>query len=333
MIWLTWRRFRIQAAVIYGAVIVLVALFAATGPRLVHLHRVHGNAFLDEVGGADSTLYVVGSLFVLLLPALIGMFWGAPLVSRELDAGTHRLVWTQTTRTRWLVTQLSLIGLAAMVASGLLGLALSHWARPIDMAVDARNGMPGPGIFVFARMSREMFDSRGIVPIGYAAFAFVLGVTLGAVLRRTLPAMAVLLAVFTAAQITMSMAVRPHLLPTERLTTTITHENLTMIGMRGYLTVVIDRPGAWVISQHTVDSAGRAVHPPSWVMSCPSESASDRGSQACFARLNRLGYRQLVTYQPAGRFWALQAYETATYLVLALVLAGASTWWIRHRLS
>ena len=34
------------------------------------------------------------------------MFWGAPLVARELEAGTHRLIWNQSvTRTRWLVTK------------------------------------------------------------------------------------------------------------------------------------------------------------------------------------------------------------------------------------
>jgi ABC-type multidrug transport system ATPase subunit len=33
-------------------------------------------------------------------PVLIGMFWGAPLVARELETGTFRLAWTQSvTRT------------------------------------------------------------------------------------------------------------------------------------------------------------------------------------------------------------------------------------------
>ena len=57
---------------------------------------------------------------VLVLPALIGLFWGAPLIARELEAGTHRLVWNQSiTRTRWLAVKLGLTGLAAMVAAGL----------------------------------------------------------------------------------------------------------------------------------------------------------------------------------------------------------------------
>jgi hypothetical protein len=56
-----------------------------------------------------------------------------------------------------------------------------------------------------------VFDQRGIVTIGYAAFAFVLGVTAGVLIRRTLPAMATLGA-FVAARLAMTYWVRPHLI-------------------------------------------------------------------------------------------------------------------------
>ena len=46
---------------------------------------------------------------VLIAPAIVGIFWGAPLIARELETGTHRLVWNQTvTRTGWLATKLAL---------------------------------------------------------------------------------------------------------------------------------------------------------------------------------------------------------------------------------
>lgn len=51
------------------------------------------------------------------------------------------------------------------------------------------------------------------------------------------------------------------------------------------------------------------------------------------AAVGRLGLRQLVTYQPASRYWAFQWQETAIFMVLALALAGACAWWIRRRVS
>jgi len=57
------------------------------------------------------------------------------------------------------------------------------------------------------------FDTHGITPLGYAAFAFTLGVTAGALIRRTVPAMAVTLAIFAALQVAMPLWVRPNLAP------------------------------------------------------------------------------------------------------------------------
>src|SRR3569833_4290631 len=170
MIWLTWSQFRTQAAVAFGAIVVILAALAATGPHLVHGYEARGEKLLGGLGGLDTNLYLITVLVLLVLPALVGMFWGAPLVTRELDAGTHRLAWTLTTRTRWLAAKLGRIGLAATVASGLLGLAVTWWAGPIDEAIAARSGAPGPGFLLFPRLATEVFDSRGIVPIGYAAF-------------------------------------------------------------------------------------------------------------------------------------------------------------------
>jgi hypothetical protein len=46
-------------------------------------------------------------------PALIGIFWGAPLITRELETGTNRLAWTKSiTRARRLAVKLALAGQA-----------------------------------------------------------------------------------------------------------------------------------------------------------------------------------------------------------------------------
>ena len=57
-------------------------------------------------------LYFLSVLVILVAPAIIGIFWGAPLIARELEAGTFRLTWNQSiTRTRWLTVKLALIGI------------------------------------------------------------------------------------------------------------------------------------------------------------------------------------------------------------------------------
>ena len=103
------------------------------------------------------------------------------------------------------------------------------------------------------------------------------------------------------------------------------------------LNVSIGKPGAWVIANETLDPAAACPAPcPSWVGDCggpPGLAQLGAQQTACFARLADLGYRQRVTYQPAGRYWALQAYETAIFLALALALIGFCFWWLRRRLS
>jgi len=49
------------------------------------------------------------------------------------------------------------------------------------------------------------------------------------------------------------------------------------------------------------------------------------------AALGRLDLRQLVTYQPAGRYWVFQWYEAGIFLVLAGALCGCCAWLIRRR--
>jgi hypothetical protein len=338
MTWLTWRQFRAAAAMTAAALAALAAVLALTGPGLAHDYAT-GIAACTQSGCADSVRqffnhhqgsFLAVSAVVLLLPALLGLFWGAPLVTRELEAGTHRLVWNQSiTRTRWLAVKLGLVGLAAMAAAGLGSLAVTWWSRPIDKT--AQN---------FPKMAPLLFAARGIVPIGYAAFAFALGVTVGMLVRRTLPAMAITLAVFVAVQFAMPLLVRPHFLPPIRSTVQITDSTLEnfSLGPDGRIRVSAKAadPGAWVLSSHTVDASGHAVDsiPPSPSLS-PSAGpcAPQQGLSPCLAEVTRLGYRQQLTYQPSSRFWPFQWYETGIYTALTLGLAGFCFWRIRQRLS
>ena len=158
---------------------------------LVHLYnttvagcsaRGDCQAAISQYLDNDSTLRTWLGVLVVAGPGLLGLFWGAPLVARELEAGTFRLAWTQSvTRTRWLVVKLALGGWASMTAAGLLSLIVTWWASPLDRA----------HLNIF-----NTFDERDIVPIGFALFAFVRGVFAGLIIHRTLPAMAATLVVF-----------------------------------------------------------------------------------------------------------------------------------------
>jgi ABC-type transport system involved in multi-copper enzyme maturation permease subunit len=346
MIWLTWRQFRTQAATVYAAVAAIAVVLAITGPRLLELSRAYPNAVFDQLTRTDRNLYGAGLVVMAVAPAVIGAFWGAPMVARELEAGTHRLAWNQTvTRTRWLATKLGITALAAAAAVGVLTLAVSWWAGPLDGALSSTHGsLP-------SRLTPVAFAMRGVAPVGYAVFALVLGVAAGIVLRRTVPAMAVTLALFTFVQIAVPLWVRPHLVPPVRQTVTITGQNLDGITLQGNVTPVVRLTvntgdlRDWVLSNRTADASGRPVDAlPPWMADClqPPSSGGPRSSggpgripaiQACLARLTDLGYRQRVVYQPVSRFWALQWAETALFLALSGLLTGFCFWWTRRRLA
>jgi hypothetical protein len=347
MMWLTWRQFRAQAIVAAAALAVVAIALAVTGPHLAGLYassglatcQAHGNcerlitAFMGEVKASTPDGLLFGFCIGLLLaaPGLIGVFWGAPLVTREIEAGTFRLAWTQSvTRARWLAVKLGLIGLASMAATGLLSLMVSWWASPLDRVTGlpaGRNGTPS-----LDRFAPVLFASRGITPVAYAAFAFALGVTVGVLIRRTVPAMAVTLAVFAAIQIVMPLWVRPHFIPPSHAATALDPATIDFINTsgNGHLIKVgaaVNLPGAWVLGQQMVTPGGHEFTGPA-PAACMSNTAP---FTECEAALGRMNLRQLVTYQPASRYWAFQWYETGLFLVLAGALCGCCAWLIRRR--
>jgi ABC-type transport system involved in multi-copper enzyme maturation permease subunit len=202
MIRLSSRQFRTQALVALGGLLVVAIVVLVTHSHLLHMFGE--SATNTPPGSYDhivSFLERALGFVVLAVPALIGVFWGAPLVARELETGTFRVAWTQSvTRTRWLAVKLGLVGVASMIVAGLFSLMVTWWSRPADSAS-------------LNRFDANIFGQRGITPMGYALFAFTLGVIAGMLIRRIQPAMVTTLVAFIATRLAVTFWARPHLWP------------------------------------------------------------------------------------------------------------------------
>jgi ABC-type transport system involved in multi-copper enzyme maturation permease subunit len=319
MIRLSWLQFRAQAVTAAAALAAAVVVLAVSAP-----HRA-----LDA--GASHRLYMAGIVVLYLTPAIIGIFWGAPLISRELETGTFRLAWTQSvSRTRWVAVKLGLTGLASMAAAGLLSLMVTWWCS----STDQRNPLGG------YRLSALLFGARDLIPIGSAAFAVALGATIGLLARRVVPAIAITLAIFVAVQVAVPLWVRPHLISPVR---TVAPLNLSAINAVGSsfpenslgVGATVNIPGAWVYSnQVTTPGGSTSLGPaPRACISGATKVLPAGQTSACNAAIGRLHLRQVVIYQPGSRYWAFQWSETAIFLALALLLTGFCIWWTSRRLS
>jgi hypothetical protein len=331
MIWFTWRQFRTQSAVAAAALVVSAVVLVISGRDLAHLYAgvaactsncaTAVDNFRDAVQrSANMDLFDGARIILYALPALIGMFWGAPLVARELETGTYRLAWNQSvSRTRWLATKLGLVGGAAAAVTGLLSGAVTVWARHIDSAGDSR-------------ITPLLFGWRGIVPIGYTVFAFALGVTAGMLIRRTVPAMVVTLAVYVAAVVAMPMWVRAHLVPDRHVTIPLDINDIHGFSYSpggGMRLMGSGLPNAWTISDETITRTGDLFTGPANLTYCGPSAAP----RACLQWVASLGLRQDITYQPASHFWPLQWAETGIFVGAAALLAGFCFWWLRRRLA
>lgn len=356
MTWVAWRQFRTPALVSFAALLGLAIVLGITGPQLVHLFDTTVKP-CKAIGDCSTAAAALGNkynflqqlltLLIQVVPALLGLFWGAPLISRELETGTYRLAWTQSvTRTRWLAVKFGLVGSATALLAGLLSLAVTWWYSPLDKVGTNR-------------FDSSIFAERGITPIGYAVFAFAVGALVGLLVRRTLPAMAATVVGFVFVRLVFSELVRQDLLAPVHaafsLGATVDGFVASNGGPANLVAGAPNLPNAWIYSSRIVDASGRALTPQVTASACPSlanfgpppglppagsthhinavpTAGAQQALQACSAKLSAT-YHTVVTYQPANRYWTFQSLETAIFVALALALVGSAFWWLRHRVS
>lgn len=310
------RRSRFDALAAAAVLALVGAVALVTGMRMADVYRSSGlaeclagsprrdceeltNAFGDRFASLQALVWPL-----VLLPAMLGAFVGAPLVARELEAGTHRLWWTQgVSRRRWFAVSITVALALAVIAGALYSLIAQEWLEITNRVTDER----------FARL----YDLQGVIPIASAVLAVGIGALSGVVLRRTVPAMLATAAGFVAVRLPIALFIRPRL------------ETARTVSLPFSPDTPLDGTGAWVLSRTVVDRggsvlgrdgsldlrtlAGRCPGLPD--PDLPGRRLPDPGVvDAC---LEGLGVRSVTRYHPGDRFWAFQVWES-------LILVGVA---------
>ncbi|MHB6911209.1 hypothetical protein [Streptomyces sp. DB-54] len=247
--WLIWRQHRgalLAGVVLLAAAIAIAAYQRAGAVAFINDHHLAGchladpsdpcwrdqDALMGFAGGFGAPLKFGAAACSLLPPLLVGVFLGAPLLSRDLESGTHRLAWLQSaSRRQWLTAKLALPAAAVLFGSTLLFLVLRWWWSPSANELSH--------VFWYGGTA---FPGLGPVLVGYNLLSLVLGAVAGLLIRRTVPAMAVTLASVCALLYSLSR-LRPHL----SSPLTMTGPGMDFSRLPGRL---------WPIDQGTLDSTG-----------------------------------------------------------------------------
>jgi ABC-type transport system involved in multi-copper enzyme maturation permease subunit len=247
----------------------------------------------------------------MLLPGLIGVFVGAPLVARELESGTFRFAWTQArSRVQWIVTKLVLLGVVLTAFALAFSALFTWWYGPFD-AITGRMSPTGA------------YDIAGLVFAARTLFGFTLGALLGLLIRRTVPAMAATAAAWVAVVVPSMLWLRP-----------LIQKPITIIGAvaKGI------NPGhgvpfnATMVNHWFQDAAGHHVGFDQLFQQANAGNGATPPSLDQFnAYLAQHHYSAWVSYRPNGWFWHFQTVEASGYAILAILLAVATVLVLRRR--
>ena len=315
MAWVTWRQHRLQLLIGTGLLAALALAALSTGlPIRNAYHREALSSCLPPAtqSGCDIIVRhfqsefgngVRVAQFLILLPALVGAFIGAPLLARELEHGTYRFAWTQSvTRRRWLLSKTTLLGVAVVVLAVAAAALVMWWRNPFDN--------------VQGRMSPSGFDIEGLVVPAYALFALALGVLAGAAFRRSIPAVSAALIAFFGLRLAVSQLLRPHYLAP-------LHETAPGLTSTGHAR-------DWVLSNGLVDAVGRHISSGREDLAILHSQNAGVDAQEY---LVSLGWRRSISFQPADRFWTFQLIEAGIFVGRAAAMVLVTIWLLRRRPS
>ncbi|HEY1456625.1 MAG TPA: hypothetical protein VGG31_09005 [Candidatus Dormibacteraeota bacterium] len=134
------------------------------------------------------------------LPLVLGVFMAAPFMARELERGTHRLLWTQSVSPiAWLVKRsFACLGFALGTLS-FVAIATVWWLS-LGSVIWLGSSWPG-------------FDLWFPSLVAYGLFAVALGLAAGTILGRTVISMAVTAGCWIAVRALVEVLLRPRFIP------------------------------------------------------------------------------------------------------------------------
>lgn len=278
-------------------------------------------------------------LLVLLVPFLLGMFVGVPLIAREYNERTNLLVWTRSvSRRKWLSIKLVWTLAGAALFAGIFTVLTTWWSQT------------GNALYL-DRFDTIKFGLQGIAPVGYAVFAVSLGIALGTWLKRTMLAIGLTLSLLLVVQIMVSTLVRPHYMtPQTHVTSILQNKSASGDDNVAMSPQAPEGNAHWVVGGGLVDKTGQPMSwtrpPQGCVVNNPVQQAAaatssatavtgntsrDGGPVVNLLCLGKLGYTWTAKYQPANRYWKFQGLEFGLYLALSLVPLGATYWLVLRR--
>ncbi len=152
MSWLVWRQYRASTAitgVLIGLYTVLLVITGLAMARQFHADfgvclAANNCRFPSDNASLGSGLIGAMVEFSLAVPAILGMFLGAPAVAREVETGTAHFAWTQAvTRRHWLTVKTGTFDV-----QGIMPAAYSLFAMALGIAAGTliRRMLPALGV-------------------------------------------------------------------------------------------------------------------------------------------------------------------------------------------
>lgn len=313
MLWLTFRQHRMQVLVTTLLLLGIGGILLGTGIAAAGFVADNAPAGCPGPGAACAAfddilaerygLIVTALGWLPLIPALFGIFWGAPLLAAEYERRTHTLAWTQSvSRSRWLAGKLGGLGLLIVLGGLAFGATVNAWLGVFDGSD-----------FAEAFDHRGLFTVSGVVPAAWWLCMFAVGAAAGAVLRRTLPAMAVTLAVFLIALFGLMNLRDEYAAPIQAPASS------TVTEVPGIPAPPPPVPAGASITGTEFVPRGSPSELATVSDDCGRASRSEAGYETCLHSHGWVGVQQ---YQPADRYWRFQWTESAILFVGTLGMGG-----------